>query len=196
MPVRGGADDSLRALKGDLCNALWPTFAGCLYGRSASASHVKARYDAQLDALLTHFGPDRLLALAIEVHTRMTSEMGRPPRTFLGHMDRLHELMLQEEQAAPPDPALADATDRFTQARAQSEADWALAIQRFDALPLADRDRLLADARHSNPILASRPADSPTIRAAAIALLDQASPLCPSPAGRRDGGEAKPEAHP
>jgi len=34
------------------------------------------------------------------------------------------------------------------------------------------------------------------IRAALAALLDQASPLCPSPAGRGDGGEAKPGVHP
>lgn len=163
-------DSALHSLKGDLCNALWPTYQGCLYGRSCRASHVKARYDAQLDALLSHFGAERLAALAIEVHARITHEMGRPPRTFLGHMDRLQQLMLQEEQSGPADPAVVGAIDRHAQAQVQSHADWAQAGLRFDALPQEERDRLIDQARRSSRVLASRPADSPIIRAAAIAL--------------------------
>jgi hypothetical protein len=53
-----------------------------------------------LQELLDHFGSSRLIDLAVEIHTRMSREGFGPPRTFLGHLQQLRNLMLQELQSS------------------------------------------------------------------------------------------------
>ncbi|HUU23632.1 MAG TPA: hypothetical protein VM389_13955 [Phycisphaerae bacterium] len=170
----------MSALKGDLINLLWPMGgyrAGSLYGQQARQPNRKAKLDRRLRNLLEHFGHARVLELTAELNASMTVEAGRPPRTFLGHLDILEQLQLQAEQAENSDH---DATGHEIgrEIAAQAEADRteaAAAAARFDALPAPDRSALLARARRSSRTLTDRPDDSPILRAAAIALMPDAA---------------------
>jgi len=103
LPVGEGPgvrDDALSALKGNICNALWPTYQGCMYGRSCTPDK-RRRMDGYLAELLEHFGAERLVELARSIHQHMTEEGFGAPRTFLGHMQRLNTIMMQEMQSGP-----------------------------------------------------------------------------------------------
>jgi len=173
--------DPLRLLKSALCNLLWPTGGGCLYGHGCTAE-IRVANDEQLRALLDHFGQERLLELTVRIRTEVVGMSGYQWRSYIGYMKRLRDLMHQERQsptaaragrASGPTPEQSMGRQLSAQAE-QSRTAAEAAAARFDALPDAEQVALMKEARRSNLALRNRAYDSPILRAAAIALMPAA----------------------
>jgi len=74
----------------------------------------------------------------------------------------------------PPETATSEVGKRLAESQAQERSRWESQSAQFDALPEAERKRLIQQAKALNPIIARRPHEHPLVRAAAIALLETA----------------------
>jgi len=61
---------------------------------------------------------------------------------------------------------------RLAESQAEERSRWEEQRTQFEALPEAEQQRLIQQARALNPVIAQRPREHPLVRAAAIALLE------------------------
>jgi len=72
----------------------------------------------------------------------------------------------------PPPRRETEVGKRLAQAQVEEQHRWQAQTAEFGALPKSRQERLIRQAKASNPIIAKRPDSHPLVKAAAIALLD------------------------